>query len=269
VLAILAAVVVAAGPGPETAIEPPPSPPAPADASAGPPPEYPPDYLPPEAVTPRPAPGDEPQPASEPVLEPAAPAPERTDPAAWAALGVGGAFFGGELEPGVRVGRIFTPQLDLQLEGGLAISPRLGVAVYLDLGVGGAGSDVRAYCRTYGMSCSSETIRLGLMLRDAFAVGARTTPWVALGTGFAYGHVVAAASGDGEPTEVLQYWGWEMLRVEAGVDWRRWDTLAVGVYAAVSYVLYSRYEDAGGALTLPATSTHSTAEAGLRFVFLP
>jgi hypothetical protein len=94
-------------------------------------------------------------------------------------------------------------------------------------------------------------------------------PWVGIGTGVAYGHVAAAATGGGNPEEVLQYWGWEMLRVQGGVDWRRWDTVAVGVYAGVSHVLYTRYQDAGGRLALPGTSTHSLAEAGVRLVFVP
>lgn len=205
----------------------------------------------------------------------AAPAPEpapqvrRPEPPVWAAVGLGATFLGGRVEPGVQVGRLFAPQLNVGLEGGMALTPRIGLVLYLDLGVGGGGTDVRAYCRTHAMSCSAETVRLGPMVRRAFAAGARTTPWLAAGTGFAYGHVSASPIDGGDAQEVLQYWGWEMLRVQGGVDWRRWETVGVGLYASVSYVLYRRYGDAGSRVALPADSTHALAEVGVRVVLTP
>ena len=246
---------------------------SPAAAGLSPPP-YPPTYTPPATYTPAPPP--EPQPEEEELPPPReAAAPSEASPATsqergsgaqyWGAAGLGGSFFGGEVEPGLDVGRVFAPQVSLSFEGGRTLSPRLGLAVYFDLGFGAAGKDVRDYCAANAMSCSVETIRVGLLLRDSFNPSARTTAWVGVGTGFAYGQVAAAETATSEAQDVLQYSGWEMLRLRGGIDFRTKPML--GLYAGMSYVRYSHYEDAGGALALPTRSMHSVGEAGVRVTF--
>lgn len=244
---------------------------------APPPPSYrappaPPPYAPPPAYGP--PPGYRP-PAPPPPAYPAAPppslAPPRPPPPApfYAAFGLGGMFLSGEAEAGVSMDRLYGSQLGIWLEGGMRLTPHLGLGLYLDLGVGDPSSDVRtAYCEPY--SCSATTGRFGVLLRHAFTPSAPSTPWIAVGTGWEFGSV-SFDDAYGGSSEIFRYDGWEMLRLMVGVDLRPNPVFGVGLYAGVSFGTYTSYE---GPDTYPFTvsldeRTHTTVEAGLRFTLFP
>jgi hypothetical protein len=178
-------------------------------------------------------------------------------------------FFSGDVEPGVSAGRIFDPQLDLALEGGLRLTPHLGLGLYLDVGVGGAGSEVDAYCNANGLDCTSETVRFGVLLRHTFNPAARVTPWISVGTGYAYGHVASAADAYGPSFDVVEYSGWEMARLMVGVDIRSNQVLGVGFYAGTALTQYSSFQNTEGSVSLPGTSTHAMFQLGLRLTLFP
>ena len=45
-------------------------------------------------------------------------------------------FLSGDVEPGVDIDRVFGSQVNLAFEGGLRLSPHLGLGLYADLGLG-------------------------------------------------------------------------------------------------------------------------------------
>lgn len=260
-----------------------PAPPPPAyaprqpPAYAPPPPAPPPSYAPPPAPPPRYAP-----PPAPPSLPPPAyaPSPSVQVPRGHArggmapispfygVLGLGGLFHGGEAEEGVAMDRIFDPQLDVYMEGGLRLSPELALALYADIGVGEPAQETRALnsCDVGGGSCTATTGSVGLLLRHTFLPHAPSTPWIAAGTGFAFGNVSYDDSFGSQ--ELITYSGWEVLRLMAGIDLRANPVFGVGFYGGVSFGRYTSVEDGFGTSHMDG-AMHSTVQAGLRFTLFP
>ncbi len=268
-------------------VEPPPSPPA----NRAPQPPYapapPPQGYPPPSYTPPPPPSytPPPPPAYAPPAYAPRPYPPRPygPPAAWngapvspvyLSFGLGGAVLSGRAERfagrNVDMDSVFDPQLDLAFEGGLRLSPHLALGLYADIGVGDPASEIRNQCSALGFACNASSGRLGVLLRHTFAPAARTTPWVAVGTGYEYGSVWASDTGE----QQFRYSGWEMLRLMGGVDFRSSPVFGVGFYGALSLGRYSRFEGFN-AEGFPVTdhisdrTTHTTIEGGLRFTLFP
>jgi len=248
--------------------EPPPSPPR-----AAPPPAYAP-APPQQGYAPPPPPGYTPPPP--PAYGPPA-YPPRPPPAAWArphtgpispfylALGVGGAALSGTAETGRDMDNVFAGQFALSFEGGARLSPHLALGLYANVGWGDAGSEIRNFCRDQGFDCDASTARFGVLLRHTFDPAARTTPWIAVGTGFERGTVNWTDNGE----ELLRYSGWEMLRLMGGVDFRSNPVVGIGVYAGLSFGRFGRYEDSAVSESLSDRTTHTTIEGGLRFTLFP
>jgi len=189
----------------------------------------------------------------------------------YAAFGIGGLFPGGDAQQNLGMDRIFDPQLDIFLEGGLRLNQHLALGMYVDIGVGEPASDVRAEpaCSTAGSSCTATTGRVGVLLRHTFQPRAYSTPWVSVGTGFEWGEVSIQPDGGGSSQEYFSYSGWEALRLMAGVDLRTNPVFGVGLYGGVGFGRYSRYKDAAGEVHLGHEPFHTTVEAGLRFTLFP
>lgn len=230
---------------------------------------------PPPAYTPPPPPAYYPPPYyGRPVRSPPPAqwaAPPSTGPAApfWLSLGVGGMFFGGNVEPGFSANGTFGSQMDLAFEGGVRLNPHLGLGLYADIGVGGPGSDLRSTCDASGGSCTSTTSRVGIMLRHTFEPSRHVTPWLSIGTGYAHGSVDWSADGYGSQN-VLEYSGWEVARLMAGLDVRSNQVLGFGFYAGVGFTRFSDYRDANvGSVSLSDRTTHTMIEAGVRLTLFP
>jgi hypothetical protein len=183
----------------------------------------------------------------------------------YGAFGIGGSFLSGDAAGGFPMDQVFDSQLGVWLEGGVRVTPHLGLGLYLDMGFGDPAGNVRADCATYGTSCSASTGRFGVLLRHTFAPYASSTPWLGVGTGWEWGSVTL----DSGNQEFFSYHGWEMVRLMGGVDLRTNPVFGVGLYAGVSFGRYTSYHDALGDVSLGEQRTHSTAEAGLRFTLFP
>lgn len=238
------------------------------------PPRQPPSYRAPPA--PPPSYGQPPPPAYRPP--PPAYGPPPSPPPAYAgprgapplvpfygAFGIGGSFPSGEAAEGIQMDQLYGSQLGIWIEGGMRVTPYLGLGLYLDLGVGDPASEVRAYCDAIGSSCTASTGRFGVLLRHTFDPYAHSTPWIAVGTGWEWGNVTA----DSGNQELFNYSGWEMLRLMGGVDLRTNPVFGVGLYGGVSFGRYSSYHNALGDVSIGNERTHTTVEAGLRFTLFP
>jgi hypothetical protein len=167
------------------------------------------------------------------------------------------------VEDGVDMDRVFRNQLDIALEGGVRLSPHLALGLYADIGVGEPAREIENGCNDFGFDCNASRTRVGLLLRHTFQPYARTTPWLALGTGIEHGSIEAD---DG--VEQFSYSGWEMLRLTGGIDVRSSPVFGVGFYGGVAFGRYSDLDDPTGRL-LGDERTHTTVMAGVRFTLFP
>jgi hypothetical protein len=254
--------------------EPPPSPPPPsAQPPAQPPSEAPPPRSPPPPQY-EPPPRQPPPPPYPPPRYPPPP-PRGLAPTPWPgapispfyfSFGLAGAFPFGEVEDQVAMSRVFDPQIDVDLEGGLRLSPHLAVGLYLDLGYGDPARETRDACRDVGIGCDASRTRFGVLLRHTFAPAARMTPWLAVGTGLEWGKITAD---DFYDDEQFSYRGWEVLRLTGGIDLRSSPFFGVGLYGGVAFGRYNRGSDALGDFDIDRERFHTTVKAGLRFTLFP
>jgi hypothetical protein len=191
----------------------------------------------------------------------------------WGSFGIGGSFPSGDAAVGVPMDQFFDSQVGVTFDGGVRLTPNLGIGLYLDLGYGDPASNWRSYCEaTYGTRCSANSGRFGVLLRHTFDPYASSTPWLAVGTGLEWGGITADYAGSGD-YEVATYRGWEMLRLMGGVDLRTSPVFGVGLYAGVSFGRYSKYNEPDQGYYDQSlsgqTKVHTTLEAGLRFTLFP
>lgn len=224
---------------------------------------------------PEPPPSGPPPPYPPPGYPP--PPPPRLAPTPWPggpitpfylSFGLAGAYPFGEIEDGVDMSRVFDPQLDIDLEGGLRLSPHLALGLYVDIGVGDPARETGDACRQAGINCDAFRTRFGPLLRFTFAPAARMTPWLTAGTGIEWGTVTADDWFD-DDDDLFSYRGWEVLRLMGGIDLRSSPSLGVGFYGGVAFGRYDHVEDSTGDFDIDRERFHTTATAGLRFTLFP
>ncbi len=188
----------------------------------------------------------------------------------WASVGIGGAGFAGDLAGGVPVGSIMYGQLNLQLQGGVRLSPNFGLGVYLDAGVGDPSSGVRFECSAAGSDCTAETVRFGGLLRYTWDPFGPTSPWIAMGAGWAESRVTYNPAGGHSGANYLKYTGWEPFRFMMGVDLRSNQVIGFGLYGGVSWATFNHYEDVVvGSYSIGDQRFHTMFEGGLRLTLFP
>ena len=145
-------------------------------------------------------------PPGPPVAPPPPPQPRGFAPIlpVYAALGLGGIGFGGDMGDGVHTGDVLEGQLGIWLEGGARLTPAIGLGLYLDIGVGDAGNVYRAACSVAGLDCMSTTAKLGLLLRHTWGATEPVGKWLAVGSGFAVANV---STDEDHGHEVVTYTG--------------------------------------------------------------
>lgn len=183
-------------------------------------------------------------------------------------LGIGGLFFGGNAQPQISASGEFGGQMNLNFEGGLRLNPYLGLGLYADLGVGGAGSNLRSACDASGGDCSSTTSRVGLFLRHTFNPYGHATPWISIGTGYAHGSVDFSA-GPYDSQNVVDYSGWEIARLMIGYDVRSSQVLGFGLYAGVGFTRFTDYHDSAGNNGISNSTVNTLVEGGIRLTLFP
>jgi hypothetical protein len=185
----------------------------------------------------------------------------------YAAVGIGGTFFGGESFDGRDMNDDFNPQAHLSLEGGLRLSPAIAFGVYMDGGAGDVSSDVRDYCDAGLVTCTGVSGRFGFLLRHTWDHSTPTAKWLSIGTGWE----VASVTNDNDAnTEVFTYTGREYVRLGGGIDFRSNGVLGVGLYGSFSWGEYDEIDETrfGMPADLPS-QVHTTAQFGVRLTLFP
>ncbi|WP_242392246.1 hypothetical protein [Anaeromyxobacter oryzisoli] len=233
-------------------------------------------------VSPRPAPEPptyEPEPPRaeayppsrpEPYPPPPAPEPAYARPEApalvpfWGSFGLGANFFAGRAETGFSMSDVLEPQLLFSIDGGVRLTPAIGLGIYADLGVGDPAESYRTYCAAQGIDCSGITGRFGFQLRHTWDPVSPAAKWLAVGTGW---EIASVATDSGHPDPV-QYTGREYVRLAGGVDLRSSSALGVGLYGAVSLGEFRHLQ----VLEVPTSvdgALHTTFQAGVRLTLFP
>jgi hypothetical protein len=165
----------------------------------------------------------------------------------------------------VDVNRVFDPQLDLELEGLVRLSQNLALGLYLDLGFGDPARETRDACHAAGISCDAHRTRFGLLLRQTFLPTAHVAPWLSVGTGFEWAEITEDYYGD----EQFSYSGWEMVRLQVGIDIRSSPSIGFGLFGGAALGRYDHARDVTGELDLEGDRYHTTVIAGARVVLFP
>jgi hypothetical protein len=228
-----------------------------------PPPAYPP-YGPPPGPPPYYGPPPYPPPTFRQDMSPAA---------GWLAFGIGGQFASGDAEAGVPMGHIFGSMLNFGLEGGLRLNPHFGIGGYLSWAGGSPGSDTRSYCDLNGLFCNADSFRYGVLARFTVDPFGHTTPWLSIGTGGVSDSVTSSSTYCTTTgfcgTTVAHYTGWEILRLQAGYDFRSNRVFGFGFYGGVGFTRYTGFDSVGVPSGIPTTTVHTTFDVGLRMTLFP
>jgi hypothetical protein len=173
----------------------------------------------------------------------------------------------GDVEPGLAMSDVFSPQLLLELEAGLRFTPAVMASLVLDMGFGGTSSRMRNACNLAGgHDCTSLAVRFALQLRYAFTPYAPATPWIAIGLG---GEAAGVTSGqDGSNGDII-WSGAEFPRLSVGYDLRTDRTMGFGLFATVGMGRYSQVDDGGASSDLSRRSTHTWFQVGVRAILGP
>ncbi|WP_248352531.1 hypothetical protein [Anaeromyxobacter oryzae] len=221
-------------------------------------PPRPPPYAPPPVYAPPPQP---------PPYQPAPAYGRRENPPfvpLWGSIGVGATFFGGEARHGVAMGDDFEPQLHFSLDGGLRLTPAIGLGVYMDVGAGDPAGPVRDACAAQGLDCSGVAGRIGLQLRHTWEPASPAAKWLSIGTGWEFASITTNGGSD-----LVQYTGREYFRLAGGVDFRSNAVIGVGLYASVAWGEFMHLEDASGMQTSTGGGIHTTIQGGVRLTLFP
>jgi hypothetical protein len=202
-----------------------------------------------------------------------------------ASLGLQYAFGGGEALEGVDQQDRMPGLGEIEAQLGFKVSRRVFVGAYAALGSGVPGEDTRDVCDDADLSCSSESGRVGLMVKLDLKPEAAGNPWVAIGGGVERQRVdVAAVVPVSDPSEGnavaktrLEFTGIEPVRLMAGIDFRSTRALGVGVYTALSFAQYREISRPGvpstgrgdGDVPASARATHVWFTLGVRGVLFP
>lgn len=210
-----------------------------------------------------------PPPRPEPYAPPPAPEPAYAAPAprfvpVWGSLGMGATLFAGKAENGISMGDVLEPQLLFAMDGGVRLTPAIGLGVYADLAVGDPAESYRTACAAQGIDCSGVTGRFGFQIRHTWDPASPAAKWLAVGTGWEFASVTTD-TGNPDP---VQYTGREYARLAGGVDLRSSSALGVGIFGSVAWGEY-RHLELYGVPTSVDGAVHTTFQAGVRLTLFP
>jgi hypothetical protein len=136
----------------------------------------------------------------------------------------------------------------VQLDFGFRPDPHVFLGAYGSLGALAPAGHACA-----GRSCEGTDVRLGIEGQYHFQPGLRWDPWLGVGAGYEWLHLGYSGgsgnAGDGSSNESTTLRGFELLNVQAGVDYALCSGLRVGPFASFAVDEFS------DAKTLSTTET--------------
>ena len=164
----------------------------------------------------------------------------------------------GDARAGISLGDVVSGQVPVQLDATWRFDRSWRLGLYAQYGFAQVAG---AFCPA-GASCSGDNLRLGVQAAYAFAA-ADWSPWIGAGVGVEWQTATVSTGGDSSD---LRLFGFEILNLQAGVDWRPSAGLALGPFASFALGQY-RTVTSGGASESLATALHEWLQLGVKGTF--
>ncbi len=164
----------------------------------------------------------------------------------------------GDVSAGISLGSVVAGLVPVQLNATWRFDPTWRLGLYLQYGYSRIAD---AFCPP-GASCSGAQLGLGVQGAYAFATGS-PTPWIGAGLGLEL--QMATVSADGA-RNTLRLFGFEVVDLQAGLDWRLPSGFAIGPFASFGLGQY-RTVTSGGASADLATALHGWLRLGVKGAF--
>lgn len=171
---------------------------------------------------------------------------------------VGYAIPVGDASAGISLGDVVAGLVPAQLDAAWRFDPSWRLGLYLQYGFARIAG---AFCPA-GASCSGGNYGLGVQAAYTFATGG-PAPWIGAGLGLEWQTAAVSANG---ARSTLRLFGFEMLDLQAGLDWRASSGFALGPFVSCGLGQY-RTVTSGGASASLATALHGWLRLGVKGTF--
>lgn len=164
----------------------------------------------------------------------------------------------GQLRGGLDLGQYVSGVATVEVEAGWRLWRGLTLGGYASYGVARIDTFLDNLYEAQGDSTSGSVLQLGLRGEWTFRdLAAGILPWVALGAGWQ--RLDLSIGSD------FTYFGWNLVRLEAGADWAAGRGFTVGPYASWSLGRYTKL----GSGAISQQAGHAWAAFGLRGTWGP
>ncbi len=164
----------------------------------------------------------------------------------------------GDARAGISLGDVVSGQVPVQLDATWRFDRSWRLGLYAQYGIAQVAG---AFCPA-GASCSGQNFRLGVQTAYAFDAG-DSSPWVGAGVGLEWQR---ASVSTGAVKNEIRLFGFEILNLQAGWDFRPAAGFSMGPFASFSLGQY-RTVTSGGTSENLATALHEWLELGVRGAF--
>ena len=174
------------------------------------------------------------------------------------ALSMGTAFGPTAGAPSTGMHEFVPVQVPLVADVGYKLTPNLFVGAYGGIAVGGGG-DVFG-CGQGDVSCTSLSLRGGLLAQYHFLPDRKVDPWIGYGIGYEHTGVTPSNPPSYSVGGTFSLAGWDYAHLMAGADFRLGTLLGVGPFADFSLGRYTVSSTSGDAVNMPIGWTETSAD---------
>jgi outer membrane protein W len=171
-------------------------------------------------------------------------------------------------ETGAELSKAIKGNLPIWLDLGYMVTPNIMVGLYGQYGIGFAGSDIDDACDTDGVDCSFSVIRLGLQGQYHLSPAEKLDPWFGLGIGYEW---LGISASRGSVSQDITYRGFELLNLQAGLDYKVMPALGIGPFLSFSLGQYGHASMSGDAADvsgdIDSKAFHEWLTLGVRGAF--
>lgn len=164
----------------------------------------------------------------------------------------------GDARAGISLGDVVSGQVPVQLDATWRFDRSWRLGLYAQYGFAQVAG---AFCPA-GASCSGDNLRLGVQAAYAFAA-ADWSPWIGAGVGVEWQTATVSTGG---VSSDLRLFGFEMLNLQAGVDWRPSAGLALGPFVSFALGQYQTVTSGAASASL-STALHEWLQFGVKGTF--
>jgi hypothetical protein len=161
-------------------------------------------------------------------------------------------------------------------DAGYRLLPSLYLGAYFAYGFGSVPGNAQSYCSAPGLSCSLTDLRVGVDVQYHFLPASWLDPWVGLGAGFEWLNASWQKQGRGSPVfgglstgdldHDSQLSGWELVNIQAGLDYRFGAHWGVGPFVMLSFGQFGSFSDTSYSDPVEDKAIHEWLVFGVRGV---